>query len=131
MIGAGARLFTIFGLLALGLAAVGLYGVKSYLVTRRTREIGIRMALGARPRDILWMVVGQGLGLTAVGLAIGLVLSVAVGFVLTGWLYQVHALDPLTFTVAPLVLGTAALVAAWLPARRAMRVEPVAALRTE
>lgn len=131
MMGAGARVFTAFGVLALLLAAVGLYGVKSYMVARRTREIGIRMALGAQSRDVLWMVLREGLGVTAAGVAIGAVLSVGVGTVLSSWLYRVDAIDPVTFTLAPLVLLTAALVACWLPARRATRVVPVHALRGE
>jgi putative ABC transport system permease protein len=130
-VGAGAKLFTTFGVLALLLAAVGLYGVKSYLVARRTREIGIRMALGAQPSDVLWMIVREGLGVTMVGLVIGVVLSVGVGTLLASWLYRVEAVDPVTFTVMPLVLLAAALMACWLPARRATRIVPVQALRAD
>jgi predicted permease len=131
MMGTGAKLFTTFGVLALLLATVGLYGVKSYLVARRTREIGIRMALGAQPSDVLWMIVREGLGVTMVGLAIGVVLSVGVGTLLASWLYRVEPVDPITFTVTPLVLLAAALVACWLPARRATRIVPVEALRAD
>jgi predicted permease len=127
----GATLFTTFGALALLLAAVGLYGVKSYLVSQRTREIGIRMALGAQPRDVLGMVLREGLQLTGTGLAIGLVLSAGVALLLRSLLYRVSPFDPVTFVVAPAVLATAAFVACWLPARRATRVVPVQALRNE
>jgi putative ABC transport system permease protein len=89
------------------------------------------MALGAEPRAVLWMVLREGLGVTAAGLAIGAVLSVGIGTMLTSWLSRVSAVDPITFTVAPLALITAALVACWLPARRATRVVPVQALRAE
>jgi ABC-type antimicrobial peptide transport system permease subunit len=123
--------FTTFGALALLLAAVGIYGVKSYLVSQRTREIGIRMALGAQSRDVLGMVLREGVQLTGTGLAIGLVLSSGVGLLLRSLLYQVSPFDPVTFIVAPAVLATAAFIACWLPARRATRVEPVEALRNQ
>ena len=125
------RLFTVFGLLALFLAVVGVYGVKSYLVAQRTREFGIRMALGASPGDVRRLVFGEGLRLLAVGLAIGLVLSALVAKALAGMLYEVSAVDPATFTVAPLLLALATLVACELPARRATRVLPITALRHE
>ena len=127
----GGRLFVIFGVLALLLAVVGLYGVKSYLVSQRTREIGIRMALGARPGDVLRMVLREGAALAAVGIAVGLPLAAALGFALSSLLYDVKPLDPVVFTVAPLLLAFAALVATWLPARRATRVTPLTALRAE
>jgi predicted permease len=117
----GARLFAIFSALALFLAVVGVYGIKAYFVTRRTREIGIRMALGATTRDVLWMVLRDGLRLTAAGLGIGLFLAVAVGLLLRSLLYDARAIDPLTFAVAALCLGTAALVACYFPARREHR----------
>ena len=127
----GGRVFLIFGVLALLLAVVGLYGVKSYLVTQRTREIGIRMALGARPRDVLTMVMREGAALSAVGVALGLPLAVGLGAVLHSALYDLAPLDPLVFSLAPALLACAALVATWLPARRATRVAPLTALRAE
>jgi predicted permease len=127
----GATLFSIFGGLALLLAIVGVYGVKAYSVARRTREIGIRMALGARPNGVQWMIVREGLVMLAGGVVIGLLLAVATGKLLSGMLYQVGALDPIAFSTAPLVLGVATLVATWLPARRATRISPMTALRTE
>jgi predicted permease len=127
----GATLFSVFGGLALLLAIVGVYGVKAYSVARRTREIGIRMALGARPQGVQWMIVREGIVMLAGGVVIGLLLAVATGQLLSGMLYQVGALDPIAFSIAPLVLGAATLVATWLPARRATRISPMTALRTE
>jgi len=131
IIRSGATLFSVFGGLALVLAIVGVYGVKAYSVARRTREIGIRMALGARPNGVQWMIVREGIVMLAGGVAIGLLLAAATGRLLSGMLYQVGALDPIAFSVAPLILGAATLVATWLPARRATRISPMAALRTE
>jgi ABC-type antimicrobial peptide transport system permease subunit len=128
---AGAMLFSVFGSLALVLAIVGVYGVKAYSVARRTREIGIRMALGARPNVVQWMIVREGSFMLAGGVIIGLLLAVATGKLLSGMLYQVGALDPVAFSTAPLLLGIATLVATWLPARRATRINPLQALRTE
>jgi predicted permease len=125
----GAWLFTAFGLLALLLAVVGVYGVKSYLVARRTREFGIRMALGASPGDVRRLVLGEGARLLGLGLGIGLLLSALVARVLSGMLYEVSAADPATFVLAPLLLGLATLLACELPARRATRVMPMEALR--
>ncbi|HVB38506.1 MAG TPA: FtsX-like permease family protein, partial [Vicinamibacterales bacterium] len=127
----GARMFALFGALALLLAAVGVYGVKAYVVSRRTREIGIRMALGAEPRDVLWMMLKEGLVLTGIGLGIGLLLSAGLAKLVSGMLYQVGAFDPFVFIVAPLVLALAALAASYVPARRATRVVPLEALRVE
>lgn len=126
-----ARLFAIFGAVALFLAVIGIYGVKSYVVSRRTREIGIRMALGAGRGDVLWMVLREGLMLTAAGVCVGLLLSLAVSFGLRSVVYGVSAVDPATFILAPLCLGCAALIACYLPARRATKVQPLAALRYE
>ena len=131
LIRAGAALFTVFGVVALLLAAVGLYGVKAYSVARRTREIGIRMALGAQRKAVLWMILREGSVMLAAGVAIGFLLAVATGRLLSGILYQVGALDPLAFTLAPLVLSAVALLATWLPARRATRINPMTALRAE
>jgi hypothetical protein len=131
LVRAGAALFSIFGALALGLAVVGLYGVKSYSVARRTREIGIRMALGAQAGAVLKMIMREGSIMLVSGIAIGLLLAIATARILSGILYGVGALDPIAFTVAPLVLAIAALIATWLPARRATQVDPIRALRTE
>jgi predicted permease len=128
---AGAAMFSVFGGLALGLAVVGLYGVKAYSVARRTREIGIRMALGAQPGMVLRMIMREGSIMLFSGIVIGLLLAAATGKILSGMLYEVGALDPVAFTFAPLVLAIAALFATWLPARRATRISPMAALRTE
>ena len=126
-----ATLLTLFGLLALSLAAVGIYGVLSYAVTERTREMGIRLALGARPRDLIKLVVRQGLTLTLIGLVIGVGASFALTRLIAKLLYGVSATDPLTFVVIPLLLTVVALLACWIPARRATRVDPLAALRYE
>ena len=127
----GAAMFSVFGVLALGLSAVGLYGVKAYSVARRTREIGIRMALGAQRQAVQRMILREGSAMLAAGLVIGLLLAMATGKLLSAMLYQVSALDPIAFTVAPLVLALAGLLATWLPARRATRISPMDALRTE
>jgi putative ABC transport system permease protein len=127
----GATLFSVFGGLALALAIVGVYGVKAYSVARRTREIGIRMALGAQPQGVQWMIVREGIVMLAAGVVIGLLLAAATGRLLAGMLYQVGALDPIAFSTAPLLLGAATLIATWLPARRATRINPMTALRTE
>jgi ABC-type antimicrobial peptide transport system permease subunit len=131
LVRAGAALFSVFGTLALGLAVVGLYGVKAYSVARRTREIGIRMALGAQAGAVLRMIMRENSLMLFSGVTIGLLLAIAAAKILSGILYGVRALDPVAFTVAALVMTTAALVATWLPARRATRVNPVQALRGE
>jgi predicted permease len=128
---AGAALFSVFGGLALALATVGVYGVKAYSVARRTREIGIRMALGAQREAVQWMILREGMVMLASGVALGLLLASGTGKLISGMLYNVGALDPLAFTIAPVVLAAAALLATWLPARRATRISPMAALRTE
>jgi len=128
---AGAALFSIFGGLALGLAAVGVYGVKAYSVARRTREIGIRMALGAEGMTVLWMILREGLVMVGAGLFLGLLFAFVTGKIVSSILFQVSSTDPFAFTLAPLVLMTAALLATWLPARRATKISPMAALRTE
>ncbi len=118
-----------FGVLAALLAAIGVFGVMSYFVSQRTREIGIRMALGAARRDVLRLVLRRGLAQTLGGLAAGLALALAAGEGLSGLLLDVSARDPLTFTLVPLGVAAVALLAAFLPARRASRAEPLAALR--
>jgi predicted permease len=128
---AGATLFSVFGFLALGLAVVGVYGVKAYSVARRTREIGIRMALGARRETVQWMILREGFVMLGSGIVIGLLLAAGTGKLVSSMLYQVGSLDPIAFTLAPLVLAAAATLATWLPARRATRISPMAALRTE
>jgi len=127
----GAQLFTLFGGLALFLAVVGVYGVRAYAVARRTREIGLRMALGASKHDVLWLVLREGLKLTLAGVGVGLLLAVSTGLALRSLLYEVKALDPVTFGVVPLCLAAAALLACWLPARRAASIDPNQALRHE
>ena len=120
-----------FGVLAALLSAIGVFGVMSYFVSQRTREIGIRMALGAARRDVLRMILRRGLAQTLVGVAAGLALALAAGQRLSGLLLDVSARDPLTFTLVPLGVAAVALLAAFLPARRASRAEPLAALRHE
>ena len=124
-------LFGIFGGVALLLAATGVYGVVSYGVSRRAREIGIRMALGASRRDVRRLIVGQGARLAALGLALGLAAAYLLTPVLASLLFGVTATDPATFAGAALGLLAVALGAAWLPARRAARRDPAAALRAD
>ncbi len=124
-------LLGIFAGLALLMAVIGLYGVISYSVTQRTQEIGIRMALGAQASGVLNLVIGQGMQLAGIGAAIGLLASLGFSRLLKNQLFQVSAFDPLTFTVTALVLIAAALLATYIPARRATRVDPMVALRYE
>jgi putative ABC transport system permease protein len=131
LVRAAAAMFSIFGGLALTLAIIGLYGIKAYSVARRTREIGIRMALGAQPAAVLRMIMGEGSIMLLCGVALGLLLAMATGKVLSGILYGVGAFDPIAFATAPALLAIAALIATWIPAHRATRVNPVVALRTE
>ncbi len=127
----GAWVFASFGLAALFLAAVGVYGVKSYLVSRRTREIGIRVALGAEPRNVVAMVVGEGLLLVSLGLAAGVGMGFLTGNLVRGALFQGRALDVPVIAVSALTLVLSIVVASWLPARRATRIQPAVALRAQ
>jgi predicted permease len=127
----GARLFTLFGAVAVLLAVVGLYGVKAYVVARRTREIGIRMALGATRASVLGLILREGAALTCVGLGLGLLLAFASGRLVSSLLYRVDPSDPLVFVLAAALLACVALAAAYLPARRATEIAPVTALRSE
>jgi predicted permease len=126
-----AQLLTIFAALALLLSTIGTYGVLSYMVTERRREIGIRVALGATRQSVMRMVLGQGLGLTFAGVAIGLVLAIAAGRLLASLLFGVTAIDPVTITAVVALIGTVALIACFVPATSATRVDPMVALRVE
>ncbi len=127
----GAALLTVFGGLALVLAIVGVYGVLSYSVNQQTREIGIRMAMGAQTNTVLGLVVRQGMRLAIAGLVLGLAVALATMHVLSSLLFGVSAYDPWIFGGVSLILATAAVLACYFPARRAARVNPVVALRYE
>jgi predicted permease len=127
----GAILFGLFGAIALLLAVVGVYGVKAYAVSRRTREIGIRMAIGAQPRDVFTLLLKQSVLQILVALTAGLLLSCAAGKVLAQILYRVSPTDPLALGASTVILASVALLACWLPARRATRIDPTVALRAE
>jgi putative ABC transport system permease protein len=124
-------LLGIFAAAALVLAALGVYGVISYGVVQRTREIGIRMALGARQNDVLRLVVGGALRLAGLGIGIGLLLALALSRFLRGMLFGIGTFDPLAYLGLTLALAFVALFSSWLPARRAARVDPNVALRSE
>jgi putative ABC transport system permease protein len=126
-----ALLLTIFAGVALALAAIGTYGVLSYSVAERRREIGIRMAIGAESETVMGMILRDGLGVAAVGLAAGLVGAFALSRLLGSLLFEVSATDPLTYVATPVILALVAGAACWIPARRATRVDPMIALRTE
>jgi len=124
-------LLSLFAAMSLFLAALGLYGIISYSVALRTQEIGIRMALGARRLEVLRMVVGQGMRLVAAGMAAGLLLAFALAEVLSSQLFEVSAFDPITLLVMALVMAAVAVLASYIPARRAANVDPIVALRYE
>jgi putative ABC transport system permease protein len=121
----------VFATVALFMAVVGIYAVVGYTVAQRTHEIGIRMALGAKAGDVLRMIVGQGMTQAALGIALGLVASIGLTRLLTGMLFGVGANDPITLAGGTLLLATVALLAAYVAARNAARVDPIEALRAE
>jgi putative ABC transport system permease protein len=125
------ELLGIFAGVAVMLAAVGIYGIMSYSVSERTHEIGIRMALGARQTDVLGLVARLGLKLTAIGVAIGVALALGVTRLISTFLYGVKPSDPVTYVAVALGLGAIALLACYIPARRAIKVDPLVALRYE
>ena len=124
-------LLAFFATTALVLAAIGIYGVISYLVVRRTREVGVRMALGAQRNDILCMIVGQSFRVVLIGVGIGIAGAFASSRLLTSLLFEVRAADPLTFAAVAVLLSLVAIASAWLPARRAAHLDPNHALRHE
>jgi putative ABC transport system permease protein len=124
-------LLSIFGALALALVTVGVYGVVAYSVTQRTSEIGIRLALGAKPRDVLRLLLGQSMRLTLIGLVFGLGLAFALTRLTSSLLYGVSASDPVIFGGMTLLIACVTLLASYMPARRAMRIDPVITLRYE
>jgi putative ABC transport system permease protein len=124
-------LLSLFAGIALLLAAVGLYGVLAYSVAQRTHEIGVRMALGAQRRNVLSLIVGHGMRLVIMGVVVGIVAALALTRVMRNLLYEVQANDPITFVAGSVFLLLTALLACWLPARRAARIEPMVALRYE
>jgi len=121
----------LFAMLAMLLASVGIFGLLNYVVAQRTQEIGLRVALGAQTRDVLRLVLGQGVRLILFGLALGLAASLALTRVLAGMLFGVTPTDPITFVAVSFLLASVALLACYIPARRATKVDPLVALRYE
>jgi putative ABC transport system permease protein len=126
-----AVLIGIFALVAVGLASIGIYGVMSYFVTRRIHEIGIRMALGAQPHEVHWLVLRQGLKLTLIGLALGLVAALNLTKLLSSYIFGISPTDPGTFAIVSVVLTMVGLLASYIPARKATKVDPMVAFRSE
>jgi putative ABC transport system permease protein len=124
-------LFGLFAAIALVLSAVGLYGVTAYSVTQRTQEFGVRMALGARPRDVWWLVIRQGLLHLAIGTLLGMAGAITTGRLIQSWLFQTSPTDPATLAGISIVLMSVALTASFLPAYRSTRISPAVALRRE
>jgi putative ABC transport system permease protein len=124
-------LLGVFAAVALLLAAVGVYGVLSYSVSQRSREIGIRMALGARPSEVLRLILRQGAKVAITGAALGLAAALVLTRLMSTLLFEISATDPISFGVVTILLGSVAFAACWIPARRATRVAPIIALRHE
>ena len=127
----GVTLLSILGGLGLLLTAVGIYGVTAYIVAQRTREFGVRMALGARGRDVMKLVIRDGMWLVLIGVVIGMAASLAVSRLLKSFLFGLSAADPMTFGIIPLLLAVVAALACYIPARRAAKVDPLVALRRD
>jgi putative ABC transport system permease protein len=126
-----AALLTAFAMFALLLAVIGIYGVMAYAVHQRVHEVGIRMAIGAKPTDVLWLILSHGLVLAGIGLTVGVGASFALTRLMSSLLFSVRATDPLTYAGASLLLASATVAACFFPARCAMRVDPIIALRYE